>query len=254
SFVPQNVNLYATPQNDATAVNVLALFAQDSYSVKRFTLSGGVRYEQLEGYLPSQSSPSSPFATAGVGGFAAQPREYAEVRDVVKWHTAGPRVNGVFDLTGDGKTALKASAGRYYYILSTGGGGVSNVNRNANYQEQYVWNDSNGDHKFQLGEQSGTPVITAVVVNGQILTSIDQNFKRPYTDEYAFGVDRELMANFKLSVGYTYRHEKLLQATMNPDSPYASTLTSAVDPGIDGVAGTADDSTYGFFARTSAAN
>ena len=41
---------------------------------------------------------------------------------------------------------------------------------------------------------------------------------------------------------------------MNPDSPYASTLTSAVDPGIDGVAGTADDSTYGFFARTSAAN
>jgi hypothetical protein len=42
--------------------------------------------------------------------------------------------------------------------------------------------------------------------------------------------------------------------TINPDNPYASTLTTAVDPGIDGVLGTADDSTYGYFARTSAAN
>jgi len=253
-FVPQNVTLFATPQNDATAVNVLALFAQDSYSVKRFTLTGGVRYEKLEGYLPAQSSPASPFASAGVGGFAAQPREYAEIRDVVKWNTAGPRVNGVFDLTSDGKTALKGSYGRYYYILSTGGGGVSNVNRNANYQEQYGWNDANGDHKFQLGEQTGIPVVTAVVVNGQIATSIDPNFKRPYTDEYSAAVDRELMPNVKLSVVYTYRREKNTQASANPDNPYATTLTSAVDPGVDGVVGTSDDGTYGFYQRLSAAN
>ncbi len=254
AFVPQNVTLFATPQNDATALNVLAFFAQDSYSVKRLTIVGGVRFEQLEGYLPSQSSPASRFATANIGGFAAQPRSYDEIRDVVKWNTAGPRISAIFDVTGDGKTAAKASAGRYYYVLSTGGGGVSNVNRNANYSEQYTWNDLNGDHKFQVGEQTGTPVVTAVLVNGQILTSIDPNFIRPYTDEYAFGVDRELAANFKLSVGYTYRREKNLQATMNPDNPYATTLTSAVDPGIDGVVGTADDGTYGYYARLLAAN
>src|SRR5262249_53443563 len=149
-FTPQNVTLYATPQNDATALNVLALYAQDSYSVKRFTVSGGLRFESLEGYLPEQSSPPSPFATAGIGGFAAQPRQYQEIRDVVKWNTVGPRISAVYDLMGDGKTALKGSYGRYYYVLSTGGGGVSNVNRNANYSEQYVWNDLNGDHKFQL--------------------------------------------------------------------------------------------------------
>src|SRR5207244_3248162 len=183
---PQNVTLYATPQNDATALNVLALFAQDSYSVKRLTLVGGVRFEQLEGYLPSQSSPASRFGTANIGGFAAQPRSYDEIRDVVKWNTAGPRASAVIDVTGDGKTAAKLSAGRYYYVLSTGGGGVSNVNRNANYSENYTWTDLNGDHKFQLGEQTGTPVVTAVVVNGAILTSIDPNFSRPYTDEYSF--------------------------------------------------------------------
>jgi carboxypeptidase family protein/TonB-dependent receptor-like protein len=254
TFVAQNVTLFATPQNDATAVNVLALFAQDSYSVGRLTLMGGVRFEQLEGYLPAQSSPANQFATANIGGFAAQPRSYDEIRNVVKWNTAGPRASATFDLTGDGKTALKASAGRYYYILSTGGGGVSNVNRNGSYSETYTWNDRNADHKFQIGEQTGVPVVSAVVVNGQILTSIDPNFSRPYTDEYTFSVDRELMANLKLATTFTYRREKNLQATKNPDNPYATTLTSAVDPGIDGVVGTADDGTYGFYQRLSAAN
>ena len=162
SFVPQNVTLYATPQNDATALNVLALFAQDSYSVRRLTLTGGIRFEQLEGYLPDQASPASPFAAAGVGGFAAQPREYPAIRNVVKWNTAGPRGQLVYDISGDGRTAVKAAAGRYYYILSTGGGGVTQVNRNANYSETYGWNDANGDHKFQLGEQTGTPVVSSV--------------------------------------------------------------------------------------------
>src|SRR5262249_59386081 len=44
SFVPQTVTLYATPQNDATAVNVLAPFAQDSYSANGLTGTGGARF------------------------------------------------------------------------------------------------------------------------------------------------------------------------------------------------------------------
>ena len=254
SFVPVNVTMFATPQNDASALNVLALFAQDSYSVRRLTLIGGVRFEQLEGYLPAQSSPPSPFASANIGGFASQARSYDEIRDVVKWNTAGPRVSAIFDVTGDGRTAAKASAGRYYYILSTGGGGVTQVNKNGSYSETYSWNDANADHRFQVGEQFGTPVVSAVLVNGQILTSIDPNFSRPYTDEYTFSVDRELMANFKLSANFSYRREKNTQASMNPDNPYDRTLTSAVDPGLDGFVGTADDLTYGFYQRNSAAN
>ena len=251
AFVPVNVTLYATPQNDATALNVLALFAQDSISIKRLTVIGGFRFEQLEGYLPSQSSPPSPFATANIGGFAAQPRSYDEQRDIVKWNTTGPRISAVFDATGDGRTAAKASYGRYYYVLSTGGGGVSAVNRNANYSEQYTWNDANANRKFDLGEQTGVPVVSAVVVNGAILTSIDSEFSRPYTDEFSAGVDREVMPSMKLGVVFTYRRDTNLQVSINPD---ATTLTSAVDPGIDGVVGTGDDGTYGFYARTSAAN
>jgi len=254
-FVPTNVTLFATPQNDKTALNVAALFVQDSYSVKRLTVIGGLRYEHLNGYLPAQSSPPSRFAAAGIGGFSSQARDFAAVDQVTVWNTVGPRLSAVFDVTGDGKTAAKASAGRYYYVLSTGGGGVSNVNPNSNYSEQYTWNDANGDHKYQIGEQTGTPVVTAVTSNGVLLTSIDPNFKRPYTDEYSVGLDREIMSNTRLSAVYTYRREKNLQATLNPAANvYSTTPTAAVDPGIDGVVGTADDASYSFFPRISAAN
>ena len=65
---PMDVHLH-------TSVNLRRwLLKQDSISLKRLTVIGGLRIEQLEGYLPSQSSPPSRFATAGIGGFAAQPR------------------------------------------------------------------------------------------------------------------------------------------------------------------------------------
>jgi hypothetical protein len=238
----QTVEIYATPLIDLSALNVTALFAQDSYSINRLTVTGGVRWERLEGYLPEQGSPASTF-------FPSIPRTFNEVRDVVLWHTAGPRISGIFDVTGDGRTAAKASYGRYYYVLSTGGGGVSNVNPNSNYFATYGWNDLNGDLKFQNGEQTGAPVLTSGTT-----TTIDPNFSRPYTDEYSFGVDRELAANVKVSAVYTYRREKNTQASANPDNPYATTLTSAVDPGVDGFLGTADDGSYGFYQRLSAAN
>ncbi|PYQ74201.1 MAG: hypothetical protein DMG01_21240 [Acidobacteria bacterium] len=238
----QTVEIYATPLIDLSALNVTALFAQDSYSLKRLTLTGGVRWERLEGYLPAQSSPASVF-------FPDIQRSFPDVRNLVLWHTAGPRISAIYDVTGDGKTAAKASAGRYYYVLSTGGGGVNLVNANSNYFATYGWNDINGDLKFQPGEQTGTPVLTSGTT-----TTIDQNFSRPYTDEYAFGVDRELMANFKFSAVYTYRRERNLQVSINPDNPYSSIPTTAVDPGLDGVLNTADDSSYQFFQRTSAAN
>jgi len=237
-----SVEIYATPLIDLSALDVLAIFGQESYSVKRLTLTAGLRWERLEGYLPEQSSPASVF-------YPTLQRSFSEVRNIVNWRTGGPRVSAIYDLTGDGKTAAKASYGRYYYVLSTGGGGVSNVNPNANYFTTYTWNDANGDLKFQPGEQTGAGVLTSGTT-----TSIDSNFSRPFTDEFSFGVDHELMANFKLSVGYTYRRERNLQVSANPDIAYATTLTSAIDPGIDGTLGTTDDGSYGFFQRISAAN
>jgi hypothetical protein len=239
----QIVSLFGTPFYTRNGVDVTAIYAQDSYAVGRATIIGGLRWERLEGYLPEQSSPASRF-------FPNLVRTFPEQRDIVNWHTIGPRLSVAYDLAGDGRTALKAATGRYYYIIPTGGV-LDTVNPNANYQEQYTWNDINRDLHFQPGEQTGTPVITQANLS---VISWDPDYLRPYTDEFTGGVDRELLPGMRLSLTYTYRREKNPQATSNPANPFATTLTTRADSGPDGVANTADDSTFQFYDRLSATN
>lgn len=238
-----DVTLFATPFFTKTAVDVTALYAQDSYSIGRLTVTGGVRWERLEGYLPEQSSPASRW-------FPSLNRAFPAQRDLILWHTAGPRLSAAYDLTGNGRTALKAAVGRYYYIISTGGV-LDTANPNSNYSERYTWNDLNGDLRFQPGEQSGVPVISQANP-GTI--SFDPNYRRPYTDEYTGGLDREVLPALRVSAVYTYRREKYPQATSDPANPYATTLSTRADAGRDGVAGTSDDTTFVFYDRLSTAS
>jgi len=239
----QNVTLFATPFYTKTAVDVTALYAQDSFSYKRLTVTAGVRWERLEGYLPEQESPASRF-------FPGLTRAFPEQRNVVNWKTFGPRLSGAYDLRGDGKTALKAALGRYYYVIASGGGILDGVNPNANYSETYNWNDLNGDRRFQLGEQTGNPVISRV---DPTTISVDPDYLRPYTDEFTGGIDHELFPALRVSAVFTHRLERNPQATSNPANPYDTFLTTRPDAGRDGVFGTADDGTFQFYNRTSTA-
>jgi hypothetical protein len=243
-----NVTLFATPFETATTMNVSSLFVQDSYSLKRLTVTAGVRWEALNAFLPDQSSPATRWTALGIAAFQNVPRSLTKT-DVISWKNAGPRVSAAFDLTGDGKTALKGSAARYYYIISTTGLPLDNVNPNFTYQALYTWNDANRDLVFQPGEQTGIPVITSGST-----TTVDPGYRRPYTDEFTGAIDRDLGGALKLSVAATYRREKFPTATYNPTLPFATTLSSRADTGPDGVAGTADDSTLQYYNRLSAAN
>lgn len=239
----QNVTFFASPFFTKTAVDVTALYFQDSYAIGRLTLTGGVRWERLEGYLPAQQSPPSRW-------FPELPRSFPEQRKVILWHTTGPRLSAAYDLVGTGRTALKAAAGRYYYVISTGGV-LDTANPNANYSEQYAWIDRNGDLRFQPGEQSGTPVISRA---DPTTISFDPDYRRPYTDEYTGGADHELLPAVRLSVNFTHRRERYPQATSNPANPFATTLTTRPDTGRDGIAGTADDGVFVFYDRLSPVN
>jgi hypothetical protein len=234
---PVSVTLYNTPVLSRSTVDTTALFLQDSYSYKRLTLIGGLRWERVEGYLPAQSSAPSRY-------FPDLPRSFDAVHDSPLWHTVGPRLSAAYDLNGDGKTALKFSAGRYYYIIGTGT--PNQINPNFSVSRQYAWNDANHDLRFQDGEQTGTAVQA-----GGLTTSFDPNFKRPYTNEFTAGVDRELMPNVKLSTVFTWRDEKYPQASLNTAAPLDTwVLVSRADTGADGLAGTGDDSTVSYYDRT----
>ena len=238
--VSQNVTMYGTPFYSKTALDVLALYAQDSVAWNRLTVTGGLRWENVNGYLPEQSSPASRF-------FPALQRQWSRVDNVLDWTTVGPRLSFAYDVMGNGRTGVKFAAGRYYYIVAAGGGILDTSNPNGNYQETYAWNDLNRDLRFQLGEQTGTPVVTRVDTT---TVSVDPDYKRPYTDEFTGGVDHELFPNLRLSVIGTHRVEKDVLATSNPANPYDTFLTTRADNGRDGIAGTADDGTFQFYNRT----
>ncbi len=135
------------------------------------------------------------------------PRSFGDSGNIIQWWNVGPRVSAAYDVTGDGKTALRGSAARYYVLNSAA---ANPVNLNATYSELYTWNDKNGDMQFQPGEQTGTPVVTSASS-----TSFDPSFSRPYTNEFTAGFDREVLGDTKLSATFTYRAEKNQQGYLN---------------------------------------
>jgi hypothetical protein len=222
------VNLWNSPRDARANVDELAIYFQDSYTVNRLTATGGVRWERTEGSLPAQSSPSSRW-------FPDAPREFDAVDNVPLWTTLAPRVSVVFDVQGDGKTAVKAAVGRYYGALSTGT--VNNTNPNFDFSETYRWNDLNGDLRFQESELG-----ELLSARGGRLTSFDPDVERGYTTEYMAGVEHELLPDLKLSAFYTHRRERDRLGRIDVGVPFSAyNQVSVTDRGRDGLLGTADD-------------
>jgi hypothetical protein len=244
------VILSNTPLEQKRAVMATALYIQDSYSRGRLTLVGGLRWERVEGWLPAQSSPPSQYFPEGITipvSILGQPttytvhRNFDEVRNAPLWHHAGPRFSAVYDLKGDGRTALKFSAARYYDQIGTGTPG--SINPNGNVTQTFTWNDANGDLIFQPGEQTGAPTtsIPGFATLQQIgRTTLD--IERPYRNEYTVGVDHELVPNLRLSVAWLQRreHDNLTNIEIGIPFDYYDPVERP-DPGRDGLTGTGDD-------------
>ena len=61
------VQIFNSPLHQERAVNSTALYAQDAYTLKRLTLTGGIRWERVHGYLPAQEGPASQYFPDGPG-------------------------------------------------------------------------------------------------------------------------------------------------------------------------------------------
>ena len=81
-----------------------ALFAQDSWTFKRLTLQGAVRYDHAWSYYP----PSAIGGTRFIPVASVIPRS-----DGVDFKDVSPRAGLAYDVFGTGKTSIKANWGRY---------------------------------------------------------------------------------------------------------------------------------------------
>ena len=104
AVVPSSITYYATPYSYRNSIDPnIALFAQDQWTLRRLTLNGGVRFDQLKTkYLPSELAATQWMTARSFSG-----------GDVLNWKDLSPRFSAVYDLFGNGKTALKGSFSRY---------------------------------------------------------------------------------------------------------------------------------------------
>jgi hypothetical protein len=218
----------------SSALDVFALFLNDTWAVGRLTLNAGARYDRYHGWLPEQQQ-----LAASVGPVSVEGKTFAE-QSLYTWHQLAPRLGVTYDLTGDGRTVLKGNYGLFWHNPGVAPG--SNANPNTPGKSgTYVWNDLNGDRRWQPGEEGNR---TGLNLEGAI--SMDPDIESPITHETSVWVERQLTETMGLRAGYVYKtQDNLIQNYV----PGRSVLNGAysepfpfTDIGVDGVRGTGDDS------------
>jgi len=102
---PFSLTEFASPIQYHETVNYnMGIFAQDQWTIKRLTANYGVRIDFLNASVDPQDIAAGPFTPA---------RHYDGISNVPNWKDIDPRFGVAYDLFGNGKTALKASIGRY---------------------------------------------------------------------------------------------------------------------------------------------
>lgn len=234
---PDSVLVYDYPNTTASGEWYNSAYINDKITVSRkLTLNLGVRFDRYSSFLPEQGNPGTgPFATKNIF-------EYKGEGNFPIYQTLVPRVSAVYDLTGEGRIALRASYGRYVGGSSGAsanpGPGGADVNSNAIITRTY----SNWDGRIPYVPIAANLTATA---GGGSNRSIDPNLKGPYVDEYTAGLDLGLSRVMTLQFNYVRKIDGNSNKTLNLAYPYdAFTATrTGIDPGRDNITGTADDKT-----------
>ena len=209
--VPAYVDATNLPLSQRSMIRNLSFYGQDAWALNnRLTFNLGLRFENFKAWNPAQGAPAGRFFSE---------RQYPEVQDIPNFSILVPRVGASYDLTGDGKTAIKASFSRY--AVQEGSRFPESLNPNG-YSGQYMeWSDTNGDDVAQDNEL-GT-VLTRY--GGASGVNLDSNISRSYSDEITAGVQREIGTDFAIGATYYYRKNKNLLGQVNNAVP-----PSAYDP------------------------
>jgi hypothetical protein len=133
--VPDTVIIRNSPLVFGEKLNKdLGIYIQDSWRLNRLTANVGLRWETLNSSVMAGESPAGRFAPA---------RTFPEIKDVPNWNDFAPRLGLVYDLFGNGKTAIKYSLNRYNLSRTTGI--AANYNPLLTASATLPWVDKNGD-------------------------------------------------------------------------------------------------------------
>jgi hypothetical protein len=153
----------------------------------------------------------------------------------INWLNISPRLGLIVPLTRSKKSALRVSAGRYFftmpleYLTYGNPGSIGGL--------VYEWKDRNKDNFYQEGESG---ILLRRI--GPQYAEIDKKLKRPYTNELAISFDTVFGSSWHFSFGLFTRETKNLIATINTGVPISAYDTVTIyDSGDDRIPGNHDD-------------
>lgn len=194
-------------------------FIQDKFTIKRLTISAGVRIDTIKAWSPGRTKGEAgdPLSIA-IGETYFVPlygiNPYKEI-SYPTWDNAfpyglfiSPRFGITYDVFGNHKTALKASFSHQAEPFATG---IFSGRYPLSYRSfTFNWWDLNNNGVPDLPpidryvEALGANPLE--MLSDAYLKSIDPNVKPPHVDEFNVGLEHQLLEDFKLGVSYIYKN------------------------------------------------
>ena len=177
-----------------SALATTSFFVTDTWTIDRLTLNLGARFDRYRVWLPEQSLPAGRFVPAALN--------FAEVSEVVVFNHIVPRFGATYDLTGDGKTVLKGNWGRFYFNPGVNLADAVNPNTANQYAD---WTLERSEQRSRVSGRRSRRAQTRF--GGVANAAIDPNLENSYTDEASVFVERAVMNDLGVRVGYVWKKD-----------------------------------------------
>jgi len=255
-----NVNeleLYNSPTTSQNDVVYNAGHISDTWKLtSRLTLNLGLRMEYYVDEFPQQSLQPNGHAALANWPADVNPAERAryqsfispltvEAREVSRTFNVSPRAGFAYDLTGDNRTVLKGYFGRFYFNSADTLADQENPVGSARLR--YQFRDLNGNLLLDGPQELG---VFRSTQGGAGFVNVDDNIKRPYSQELSGHLEREIVSGLSGRVSYVYKSVRDEWVEIDPNRAESFTIPfSYVDIGADGVRGSGDDQTLSLLDR-----
>jgi hypothetical protein len=240
--VPSAVHTYNSPTDYINRTHETGVFLQDKWTpMNRLTLNLGIRFDKVYGWindspgfgLTVNATPLCQVQTVFLAGQC-----YPAVKGAPDYNLLSPHFSAVYDLTGDGKRALKFSANRYIVpqintaqnlVVPITFGGSDTRAWTVCKAGQTSGCDLNGDGIPQLNEFGPSSGFNTGTTN-----HLDPNLKAPWDMEISAGFEQQLPGEMVASVAYYFRGYRNLIGPTNlavPPSAYTPITVTEVNSG-----------------------